>query len=178
MTLTPKHRDKIQAAGKNLALIEQQIQHFISDFPPMNILKPARIGKGIFKTTEAGEETLISYYDSQSKSKDIVKFVPASGAASRMFKDLFAFLEEENATLDKHPAVSKIHTADQKLRFLRSIRPSLESKRNEPSSGPRAKELQRHLISASATGWFKLWRTPKSTFGLSSTRIGCLYAYS
>lgn len=128
MTLTPKHRDKIQAAGKNLALIEQQIQHFISDFPPMNILKPARIGEGIFKTTEAGEETLISYYDSQSKSKDIVKFVPASGAASRMFKDLFAFLEEENATLDKHPAVAKFIQQIKNFAFYEALDQVLNQK--------------------------------------------------
>src|SRR5690606_19381199 len=40
----------------------------------------------------------INSYEEKSKHKKVVKFVPASGAASRMFKDLFSFMESYQDT--------------------------------------------------------------------------------
>ena len=48
---------------------------------------------------EQQESRLIGFYEDVSRKKMIVKFVPASGAASRMFKNLFGFLEESGSGL-------------------------------------------------------------------------------
>ncbi len=54
---------------------------------------PATLNSGI-QIIEKEKEVFIAKYEKAQKQLDIIKFVPASGAASRMFKDLFLFYEE------------------------------------------------------------------------------------
>lgn len=68
-----------------------QIKNFKKGFPYVNITKPATCLFGIVKLSENETENLIKKYKSVLKNEQIVKFVPASGAASRMFKNLFEF---------------------------------------------------------------------------------------
>ncbi len=62
-------------------------------FPPMKILSNATLGTGIHVFSDSEEKELALEYRMRS-GVDVIKFVPASGAASRMFKDLFKFLNE------------------------------------------------------------------------------------
>ena len=73
-----------------------QFSHFEKGFPFMNIVKPATIHDGIVLMNSKDIQTEISEYEQWIASKKIVKFVPASGAASRMFKELFSFLDTED----------------------------------------------------------------------------------
>ena len=74
---------------------EQQLKYFREGFPWMKIDAPAVPGRGIAVMTPAEEDACIAYLqDASVKGK--VKFVPASGAASRMFKDIFGGLEQPN----------------------------------------------------------------------------------
>ena len=59
----------------------------------MNLESAAYPGAGVIALSENEIAHLIKNYDARAKEKNIVKFVPASGAASRMFKLLFSFLE-------------------------------------------------------------------------------------
>lgn len=81
--------------------IEKQIEHFKQGFPYIKLVRPATIGDGIFKFSLEQEEELVNGFDILSKEYDIIKFVPASGAASRMFKDLYAFMQKFNGS-DNH----------------------------------------------------------------------------
>jgi len=74
--------------------IEAQIDRFKIGFPFINLDRPAVIGDGILSFSESEIESLISFYDRINKDFKILKFVPASGAATRMFKDLFAGINE------------------------------------------------------------------------------------
>ena len=90
---------QIQARGADLQQIEEQIEHFRKGFPWMKIVAPATPQRGIrvLSAEEAGEAA--AYY----RKADIhgkCKFVPASGAASRMFKDMFSGLEKLEAGED------------------------------------------------------------------------------
>ena len=81
------------AQGVSPDQIAQQIQHFVRGFPYLNVIKAATIGDGIMRVPE---EQLVSYirrFDEAARKRDLVKFVPASGAATRMFKALFAALD-------------------------------------------------------------------------------------
>lgn len=76
--------------------LSEQLKSFETGFPWLTIEKAASIGDGIVK---AEEKTGGSQRNSESSwnaylktNKKVVKFVPASGAASRMFKNLFEFL--------------------------------------------------------------------------------------
>jgi len=106
-TLTPKTtimltKDDIALLSKKGITekqIEEQLQSFAKGFPYLEIQSAASPEKGI---TGLSEELVAQYCQAWDNYLDgerqIVKFVPASGAASRMFKDLFEFLDStENA---------------------------------------------------------------------------------
>ena len=59
----------------------------------MELVKAATIDDGIMHVDDAQAKEFIDKYETESVNKRVVKFVPASGAASRMFKALFAFAE-------------------------------------------------------------------------------------
>ena len=80
---------QIQNHGLTLEIIQQQLADFKHGFPYSNIQSPATIGKGVLPMLD---EQYAQIYDTNKDNYKIVKFVPASGAATRMFKDLFEFL--------------------------------------------------------------------------------------
>ena len=74
--------------------IENQLQEFKTGFPFLRLEGPAAVGNGIVAPTEAEcQDYVKTWNDYKAEGKKIVKFVPASGAASRMFKDMFAFVD-------------------------------------------------------------------------------------
>ena len=83
---------QIESRGSSAAVVERQIERFKKGFPWMKISAPATPGKGIAVLSEKEAEDAVKYYESASVNGKC-KFVPASGAASRMFKDLFAGLD-------------------------------------------------------------------------------------
>ncbi|MEZ5082700.1 MAG: DUF4301 family protein [Bacteroidales bacterium] len=85
---------QFESKGIPLWLIEQQIENFNQGFPFAELVKPAIPGDGIKQFNEREIDGLISFYDEHIKHKTVLKFVPASGAASRMFKNLFNYLDE------------------------------------------------------------------------------------
>ncbi|MBP9999559.1 MAG: DUF4301 family protein [Proteobacteria bacterium] len=83
---------QITEHGLTVDEIEQQIKHFKSGFPFANIVRPATSGDGICEYNSESVEQFIKLYDDEKENYHITKFVPASGAATRMFRDLFDFL--------------------------------------------------------------------------------------
>lgn len=86
---------KIQQVAMNVSDVKEQLEYFINGFPFLAVEKPATLGDGIILLSEEELNEINTYYDTQSVLLDIVKFVPASGAASRMFKSLFEYLEAD-----------------------------------------------------------------------------------
>lgn len=77
----------------------QQIKIFRRGFPRMDIVAPATVGRGIHRLDAATLDSCVAYYASAHVGGRC-KFVPASGAASRMFKDIFAGLEHPNEAIE------------------------------------------------------------------------------
>lgn len=89
--------DLLQIKTKNLteSQIEEQLSFLINGFPFQEIRSSASVDKGIMRLTAEQQNRYVRLWDdylAAGNNRRIVKFVPASGAASRMFKDLFAFL--------------------------------------------------------------------------------------
>jgi len=84
---------QIASKGIDPKTIENQIENFRKGFPFINLDRPAIVGDGIKTFNLRDAKKLSYYYDSNSKKYEVLKFVPASGAASRMFKDLFEFID-------------------------------------------------------------------------------------
>ena len=88
-------KDKEQLAQKGISeeKLNEQLNCFKTGFPYLKLYAAASVEEGILKLTEEEQQAFAEAWDEAAKSLHIVKFVPASGAASRMFKDLFSFSE-------------------------------------------------------------------------------------
>ncbi len=74
--------------------IEYQLMKFRTGFPPADIIEPATIGNGIRVFSKEDKDMLRKRFDEEAGSMELKRFIPASGAASRMFKSLFHAFEE------------------------------------------------------------------------------------
>ncbi|WP_291864892.1 DUF4301 family protein [Maribacter sp.] len=93
MQLTDNDITQLEKKGISKEKVRDQIETFKEGIPFVDLEKAAIVGDGIYKFSEKDENSLIKYYDSFPKELAVLKFVPASGAASRMFKVLFNFLD-------------------------------------------------------------------------------------
>lgn len=93
--------DKKQMTIKGIVpeKVNAQIDIFKKGIPYINIVKPATVGDGIIQLDEDEILHKIRIYNKEVENLKVIKFVPASGAASRMFKTLFEFLSAENRAL-------------------------------------------------------------------------------
>lgn len=101
---TKKNLEQIQNQELTPEIINKQLNDFSNGFPLMKLISPAIPHNGIRILSEDEENRFISIFEnSLSSGLNALKFVPASGAASRMFKDLYEFLEssKENEHTDK-----------------------------------------------------------------------------
>lgn len=89
-----KDLQQISKKGLTVDTVNEQLSRFKKGFKPLKIEKPATINDGIKKFTDKEIDKFIGYYNDEILSKVAVKFVPASGAATRMFKNLFVFRNE------------------------------------------------------------------------------------
>ena len=87
--------EQLQARGISVEKAEAQLECFRNGFPELDIVAPASTKKGILAPKRAEQEEYIAAWQQYLKEgHKILKFVPASGAASRMFKNLFQYLED------------------------------------------------------------------------------------
>ena len=82
--------------GISEAAINEQLHCFATGFPYLKLDSSASVGHGIMRVeADAVKQYLEAWDNYLAENHRIVKFVPASGAASRMFKNLFEFLDAE-----------------------------------------------------------------------------------
>lgn len=85
----------IRSRGSEIEVVLQQVENFKTGFPFLKLSEAAAVNRGIVQLDENEIRRYNSIYDSYiAKGLDVVKFVPASGAASRMFMSLYNALEE------------------------------------------------------------------------------------
>ncbi|HEX9943310.1 MAG TPA: DUF4301 family protein [Thermoanaerobaculia bacterium] len=89
-------RDLRQMSAMGLAPEEaaRQVALFRNPPPYTRVLRPCRPGDGIRSISAAEHPDLLAHYGAAARRGRTAKFVPASGAATRMFQDLLAFLSE------------------------------------------------------------------------------------
>ena len=88
---------QIQDKGISEEQINRQLEDFKRGFPYLKLEGAATPKKGVIVLDkDACEDACRTWQRYQTEGHKVVKFVPASGAASRMFKDLFAFLNGSN----------------------------------------------------------------------------------
>ena len=125
---TPNDIAQIEARGLSLAEVERQIENFRNGFPSLPVVRAASIGDGIKRLDEEELKAAEALYEQARKSLKTVKFVPASGAATRMFKELFEYVNDDKRT----PGIDKLITNLEKFAFFaelaKYLKPQIDDK--------------------------------------------------
>lgn len=95
--------EKLETQGISAAEIERQLACFKRGTRYVQLLRPATVDDGIFRLNEKEKNRAITAFENQSKDIKLLKFVPASGAATRMFKRIYQWIttpETHRAEID------------------------------------------------------------------------------
>ncbi|MDX1364584.1 MAG: DUF4301 family protein [Arenibacter latericius] len=93
MVLSEADKIQLDNLGVSIEKVKSQIETFKEGIPFVRLEKAAIVSNGISKFSETRAQKLIQTFNEESNNISILKFVPASGAASRMFKAMFNFLD-------------------------------------------------------------------------------------
>jgi len=94
--LSEKDLKQIAQRGITEEQIKTQLKQFETGFPFLKLEAAAAVGNGIVTPNEDERKQYVkAWEDYKAAGKRVVKFVPASGAASRMFKNMFAFVDAD-----------------------------------------------------------------------------------
>lgn len=126
-----KDIQQIISHGLTVEKVNNQIEIIKSGMIYSNLAEAATIGNGILRIDAEKQQDYIDRFESNRNQLSIVKFVPASGAATRMFKFLFQFLDnyksEDTIELyaQKNNAVSVFLNGLEKFPFYKTVREKL-----------------------------------------------------
>ena len=91
---TQQDLQQLREHGLTPELAETQLENFRRGFPFLNVVRAASPGDGVLMVTPAEADASAERYEKEAAQLGVVKFVPASGAATRMFKELFEFVND------------------------------------------------------------------------------------
>lgn len=130
---------QLKNKGISITKVEEQLNAFKTGFPFLKIIKPATPESGI-KVLETNEVEKLekTWNETLAKGVNVLKFVPASGAASRMFKELFEFIEG-NSEVPSKPAEIKFFNEIDKFAFYEKL-----SETCKQNTGSNIEELISH----------------------------------
>ncbi len=116
-----KDLKQIAERGSSIDNVKIQINHFKNDFPPLELIETPFVGSGIIQVNDEERKSFVDLYDSKSRELKLLKFVPASGAATRMFKDLFAFVSSYDGSENAYEEFVEKGEVDAAFRFLKNL---------------------------------------------------------
>ncbi|TNJ44196.1 DUF4301 family protein [Tamlana fucoidanivorans] len=116
-----KDLKQIHDKGITVDQVNAQVTRLKNGMSYSDLLSAATIGKGVesYNTNEIDE--FIRLYEAKQNDLSIVKFVPASGAATRMFKFLFKFLKGFNPKEETISSYAERHNDDLILQFVNNF---------------------------------------------------------
>jgi len=143
--LTPSDLLQLSARGIRPEEINQQVDYFRRGFPWMNLEKSATIGDGVVRFSETDLASHIERFESRRSSLNLLKMVPASGAATRMFKSLFEFISSGNSNKEADLFFSQLES----FAFYEELKSALPA-------GASKVDILNHLLGASGLSYGSL----------------------
>lgn len=113
---------QIEARGLSLAEVEKQIENFRNGFPALPVVRAASGGDGVKQLNDEELAKAEALYAAEVKNLKTIKFVPASGAATRMFKELFEYVNDDKRTA----GIDKLITNLERFAFFPELAKYLE----------------------------------------------------
>jgi hypothetical protein len=111
MNLAPRDQAQLENLGISLSQYERQLKQIKEGISFVNLARPATLNDGIIPIEDS--EKYLEIFTQKASQYNLQKFVPASGAATRMFKSLYSFLDDFRPTdsfeeyAEKHPTVKQ-----------------------------------------------------------------------
>lgn len=127
---------QIRERGSDPDKVAKQIERFKTGFPFTELVEPATLSRGIIRLSDGEKRELAALYDRNREDYDICRFVPASGAATRMFKSLFSLRDTLQAMAEEEQREHVVSDTEA-LTFFESLdhypfRDDLNLRGNEP----------------------------------------------
>lgn len=116
-----KDIQQIQGKGITVDGVNAQVNRIKNGMSYSNLLSAATIGKGIESYGDSDIQGFVDFYEDKKKDLNLLKFVPASGAATRMFKFLFQFLKNFNPQTDTLKAYAERQSDSLIVKFFSNL---------------------------------------------------------
>ena len=111
MEISEKDLYQLKQQGITLKEFNSQLEDFKQGFPFAELVKPASTGDGIRQYNDKQSAEFVKLYTDNKDKFSVTKFVPASGAATRMMRDFYSFLSEYkdaiSTPIDGFPEIKK-----------------------------------------------------------------------
>lgn len=120
--LNTKDLEQIKSKGISQNEIERQIENFRNGFPFVKLVAPATKDNGIIVFGKNEAIALSNYFNDEIKNHKVLKFVPASGAASRMFRHLFEFMQSYKGAEEDYKKFTDDKSFNSVYNFFSEIR--------------------------------------------------------
>ncbi len=120
MRYSEADKKQIEAREITQEKVISQIEMFKKGAPYLELNRPCTIGDGIRSIAEEELKQLSMIFEEYAPRKGLIKFVPASGAASRMFKTLLRF-NNEYEQIQKNSIASKTRQGDKDNQHLLTV---------------------------------------------------------
>ncbi|MDE6283417.1 MAG: DUF4301 family protein [Muribaculaceae bacterium] len=143
--------DKAQLTRQGISeeTLLKQVERFKTGFPYLKIYDSARQGEGITVLTPDEEDKAIARWDKYlADGGDVCKFVPASGAASRMFKALYSFVESDATKAPEGSDVDKLLRDIHNIAFFNQLDDVLKKNTGKSVDQLLAEGNQKEVIKA------------------------------
>jgi len=108
--------------GIDVKTIEHQIENFKKGFPFINLMKPASSKDGIIIFEKQEIEHYVKIFETSVTAYKVLKFVPASGAASRMFQNLYSFRDTYKGSEKEIKSFENDNNFNSAHRFITEIK--------------------------------------------------------
>lgn len=146
---TAADRGQLAARGITEAAAKEQLNRFVVGFPYLEIDSPSSVGAGIVPMDEELKQACLSCWDKYVKGGgEVAKFVPASGAASRMFKKLFEFVNSEDTTPAEGSDVESLIAHIKDFAFAPDLEEAVARLYGKSIDELKAKGLYKELVNA------------------------------
>jgi hypothetical protein len=184
MQFHPKDIDHIKANELTPEKIQDDLKHLKTGFPKVEIVEPATLNDGILQFDDSQKKQLKDVY--QASKASVVKFVPASGAASRMFRLLHQFKEEFSdselsfqsiLSQEKFKSLDAFFDRIEHLAFYEDLKSAIEAKGikfEALSQGEKALELTKQMLNEDG---FDMTNLPKGLIPFHSYSTISLTAF-
>ena len=136
MSLAPRDQAQLENLGISLSQYERQLKQIKEGLPFVNLARPATLNDGIIHIKNL--DKYLEIFTQKVSQYKLQKFVPASGAATRMFKSLYSFLDDFRTAdsfkeyAEKHPTVKQFFEDFDRFPFASDLKNTIGLK--DPTS--------------------------------------------